>query len=295
MHTALTITDVSAGAAKDWTFSSVANYTRGMVTRYDERASSNSTVLRRNDFTYTQDANGMPYTAAVTTTLDVGSGSQQQTKSEQTMDGWGNVTQSKAYAFNSLVTPVKTVNCSYTSVPASRIYTLVLTCSTVGGGAYAGQNYTMFSLGYDNYAAGGGLAGIVGGQATMQDWQNYGAGFTARGNVTTALQHGSVGSTMQYNSLGEVIKTVQAGTQTATSYTAATNWVAPSTITPNGAANLQSNMTWNAWFAPTGVSGPNGATVGTGAAGSGGSGAAGVEQPEQPGASGAACGASGAA
>ena len=168
MHTALTVVDVGAAAAKDWTFSSVANYTRGMITRYDERGTSGG-VLRRNDFTYVQDANGMPYTSAVTTTIDVGTGSQMVTKTEQTLDVYGNATQTRAFAFNSFTTPVKTIDCVYynPSYNPLQIRNRLSTCSAT----QAGETRGMVSLSYD-----GPLAGWSNGPVTQHDLTNYGLG-----------------------------------------------------------------------------------------------------------------------
>ena len=124
-------------------------------------------VLRRNDFTYVLDSNAMPYTSAVTTTIDVGTACQMVTKTEQTLDVYGNATQTRAFALNSLVTPVKTINCTYYNpvVNPVQMRNRLSTCSAT----QAGETRGMVALSYD-----GPLAGWTNGPVTQQAAPNEG-------------------------------------------------------------------------------------------------------------------------
>ena len=114
MHTSLVVKDPSTVGAKKWFFSSANNYTRGFVTQLDEAADWDfATVLRRSVMTYAQDANTVPYLKSTNTTLNPGTGSSKETRTEQTLDIYGNVTEIKEFDFNALVTPARTTYCEY--------------------------------------------------------------------------------------------------------------------------------------------------------------------------------------
>jgi hypothetical protein len=54
-----------------------------------------------------------PYVGTVVTTLNPGTGSAVQTKNTQTLDIYGNLSQSQVFHYGNLTTPARTYNYSY--------------------------------------------------------------------------------------------------------------------------------------------------------------------------------------
>jgi hypothetical protein len=104
LHSGATLDDASGVGEKAWTFNtSGAAWQLGLVTRFEDRPSSTqaSQPLKRQDFTWVQDSNGIPYIGTVLTTLDP-TGANVQSKTSQTLDTYGNVTQSNIYGYGNL-------------------------------------------------------------------------------------------------------------------------------------------------------------------------------------------------
>ena len=111
VHQFTTLADPGGMGQKRWVFSqSGANI--GLTTSYQGQQLPGPTTMLENDFTWNQDANGNFYIGSTLTTWNPGS-SQVQTKTNQTVDVYGNVTQVQKYSFSSLSTPARTYNYSY--------------------------------------------------------------------------------------------------------------------------------------------------------------------------------------
>ena len=108
-----TITDNTANATKVWDFSQSTNFTEGLTTSYSEQKTSPSLQMRLTSYTWAQDPAGNPYAGQVQTTSDPGQTYAVTTQVTQTLDQYGNVTQSNLYNFNSLTTPAKTYTNTY--------------------------------------------------------------------------------------------------------------------------------------------------------------------------------------
>ena len=94
MHSGLSLTDPSGVGRKRWLFSTAADYTRGFLTQFIEHpsATGDTNILRRQTYTYTQDANQMPAVQSVQTELDPNTADAKTMKTDQTVDLYGNVT-----------------------------------------------------------------------------------------------------------------------------------------------------------------------------------------------------------
>ena len=112
-----------------------ADYTRGFLSQYVEHptATGDTNILRRHTYTYTQDTNQMPTVQSVTTELDPNTADAKTTKTDQTVDLYGNVTQARAYEYGNLTTPVRTTNCTYTFPGAHYLRNLLYSCNVTDG------------------------------------------------------------------------------------------------------------------------------------------------------------------
>ncbi len=96
-HALTTLADPGGVGQKAWSFTTTGTWQMGLVSSLEERAAAGGTLLRKQDYTWTQDAAGSPYISSVLTTPEPGGAFQKQSKTEQTLDTKGNVTQSKLY------------------------------------------------------------------------------------------------------------------------------------------------------------------------------------------------------
>jgi hypothetical protein len=110
-HASTTVTDNGAGTSKVWSFGTTAGPFLGLVSTYQERGASAATLEK--DYTWAQDPAGRPYIGSVTTTMDPGQTYQAQTKTAQTLDIYGNMTQSQIFDYGNLSTPARTYNYTY--------------------------------------------------------------------------------------------------------------------------------------------------------------------------------------
>ena len=213
------------------------------------REFSSSVLKRQQDFTWTRNtATSNPYVKSVTHTLDPDTPYGEQYKDEQTLDPYGNMTETKHFGFRNLVTPVRTVTHSYLTgnpVYRDRYINNRLVSSTVTGAARLGDPVSTIALvtnTYDQYGAG--LVNRVG--LREHNSANYGTGFLYRGNVTRSTTPGSV-TNMSYDITG-MLASSDDGNGTSVTILPAANNTAPQTITPNSLANLQTTQTYTSFL-----------------------------------------------
>jgi RHS repeat-associated protein len=249
LHSGMTLTDASGTGKRAWTFSTTANYSRGLETRMEEQTAAGVAVRRQNT-TWAASSSGRPYVQAINTVLDPGTGDQKETRTWQAIDADGNVTQVKQYEYNSLSTPVRTTSCSYVTTATYRdryIRNLVSACSQGG--------YSLLAVTYDGYP--GQLAPAV--NARQHDTANYGVTMTVRGNVTSTTSLGKTQTVELHNVLGEALSAENAaGVTTDTSYSGTNNFTAPVQMTVAGNANLSTTLGWSSFLGLTSESQPNG-------------------------------------
>jgi hypothetical protein len=277
VHANTTLVDASGVGAKTWSFFTPNNtslaWQIGLVSQFVQSASPGGTVLSRNTSTWAQDGALNPYVSTAQTTLDESSPNPQTTKTTQTLDQYGNVTQAQVYDYNSLTTPVRTYTNTWlhtgnSSYPNAYIRNRLL-ASTVTDN----QNHTvtMVSNTYD----GGSLTAVSGTPAGF-DAATYTTGYHTRGNVTQKVVPGATTS-YTYDVTGHALTGADAtGTGATLTYSSTTNFAAPGTAAPtagnpdvqNGhsvsqasGSQLQSGYTYNNALALVQSAMPNSATA----------------------------------
>jgi hypothetical protein len=256
-HSGATLAD-PAGALRNWTFTTAPNiWNDGLLASFSQQAGVGQAILRKQDFTWTQDPMGNPYIGAVVTTLDPGAAYQKQSKTTQTLDAHGNLTSNSIYDFGNLSTPARTYSTGYLTgaqYAARNIWNRPVWTSVTNGS----QSVQLSSAGYDNYECSGiySLTTVTG--PRLHD-PNYAINFIYRGNVTTSSTL-SDNACLKYDITGFVTGSVGSrGTMSMTN-SAATNFAAPVAITAN---NYTTTLAYNGFLAVTSATGQNGETAGT--------------------------------
>ena len=230
-----------SNSGKIWYFLTTPAVKVGLVNQYKQyQVSPYSELLIRN-YTWATSASGNPYIDSVTTTQD-GIAS----KTTQTIDAYGNLTEQKLYGFTDLTAVKRTQALTYLS-PIGYIRNRLLTASVDGT--------QMVSNEYDQYGQPStGPADTPG--VTLHD-STYGTSFFARGNVTATTANG-ITRHMEYNIAGAVTRTWNNATLTTIAQDTSKNYMVPSAISTGG---LIDSFTWNTALNPQTTTDPNGATV----------------------------------
>ena len=111
VHTSTALGDPS-GPSRAWLFFTDGTGPFGALARYATRTAFSCCAVHRRDFTYAQDSVGRNYIASVLTTVEP-FGANLQSKTEQTVDDYGNVTQSRLYNYGNFTTPARTYTNTY--------------------------------------------------------------------------------------------------------------------------------------------------------------------------------------
>jgi hypothetical protein len=109
-HATWTIADSGANSSKVWTFGT-SGVGQALPASYEERGPG-GTALLHTDYTWTTDSVSNIYVGTVLNTQNPGA-SQIQSKSVQTLDTYGNITQSQVFDYSDLGKPAKTYNFTY--------------------------------------------------------------------------------------------------------------------------------------------------------------------------------------
>ena len=231
---------------------------------YSEQQTSPSLALRLTNYTWAQDPAGNSYIRQIQNISDPGQSYSVTKQVGQTLDQYGNVTQTLLYSFSNLSTPAKTYTNTYWSSGASPaagapIYAYILNRLLTSTATDGTNNFTLVSNVYDQYPARNGLFGAP--FATQHDnsyaYTNTGYPYTPRGNVTGATPLGSPTVTYSYDITGTVLGTSGAfGGPTSVTTGTATNYAAPTAVTTGNA--LTTSLSWNSFLATTQSTGPNG-------------------------------------
>ncbi|MGC9969496.1 MAG: hypothetical protein ABSE56_02780 [Bryobacteraceae bacterium] len=252
LHAWTTLADPT-GAAKYWSFfTDTAQWTVGLLSGFEGRTSSGGAAIRTQSYTWAQDSMSRPYLAQVQTTLDPGTGNARTSKTEQLLDAYGNVTQTKLYDYGSLTNPVRTYTNTYlaTSAYTSRYMRNRLLTSTVTDGT---NTTTLVSNTYDAYN----YYPLTAAPGLREHDPAYNTSFTVRGNVSYSASLG-VFKSMAYDIAGLAVTTYDAyGRTVSATYSPNTNYAAPDALTPNGESNLSTSYTYSSFLGLTSVTGPN--------------------------------------
>jgi len=162
-HGTTSITDVGAqNAKKVWTFSTNGNYVPGLATAYEEHDVNSGPTLLHKDYTWTTDGSagstGRPYVSTVATKLNPGATYEADTKTVQTLDTHGNLTQSQVFDYGNLSTPARTYNYAYltgSNYAAQFLFNRLASATVMPAG---GSALTLVANTYDVY---NGLAAVT--------------------------------------------------------------------------------------------------------------------------------------
>ncbi len=241
--------DPGGGSQKAWYFTTSGSaWQIGLESSYEERPGAGQTSKRKKEFTWTQDSIGSPYIASVLTTLDEVQSYQKQSKTEQTLDTHGNVTETKLYDYGNLTTPARTYTNTYldsTEYTSKYIFNRLHT-STLSGGS---QQVTLVHKQYDgtspHYVHPRELDESV-------SWEH-------RGNATEITVNGIATSVSYYNT-GAVYSASSGGQSVDITLASSANYSAPSVITPNDESNLAETLTYTSFHGLASDTGPNSAS-----------------------------------
>ena len=103
VHGTMTLSDASGIGAKTWNFyntSSAPAWKIGLASEFVQNASSGGTALQDDLYTWSQDPAGNPYISTKASTIGQGTSNVETATSTQTLDQYGNVTQSVVYPYN---------------------------------------------------------------------------------------------------------------------------------------------------------------------------------------------------
>jgi YD repeat-containing protein len=247
MTSIASISDSNANATKTWSFDTNADATQTLVTTYKKQNTTSGSVLRQLNYTWTQDSTGNNYISRTQEISDPSQSYAVTKQTDQTLDQYGNVTQSKLYNYSNLTTPTKTYTNTYltgSNYSSRYIFNRPLT-STVTDGT---NTLTLASNTYDV----GSLADAPG--ITQHD-ANYNTSFTYRGSVTSSTAFAQT-QNQQLDITGTVVETDDGNTNHALSIMSTSNYSVPWTITT--ASALKTTLAWSSFLAPGGATGPNG-------------------------------------
>jgi YD repeat-containing protein len=250
VHSQATLDDAGGAGQRVWYFNTAPGFAIGLAWKYEQRQMPGQVVKARQEYTSVQDAQGRPYIGTKLATIDPG-WNQKQSKTEQTLDVFGNVTQTKLYAFGNLVTPARTYTNTYLTTGAYAQYHVnnrLLTSQVSDGAASVG----LVTNTYDTGTA-------LDTPTTPGYWNSAHAG--PAGRVTRAVMPGGARN-LEYYKTGNVAKASDDyGHSVDTTPSQSANYARPGQVRPNNDANLAENYTWNtAFLGLTQESGPNGAT-----------------------------------
>src|SRR5207244_453592 len=112
IHAYTWLADAGSSTAKAWDFNWGGPPPYGLTLNYYEFTAANVTIFQKH-YTWANDAAGNGYLGAVLTTQDPGTSYAVQSQSTQTLDIYGNITQSQIYDYGNLSTPARTYNYTY--------------------------------------------------------------------------------------------------------------------------------------------------------------------------------------
>ncbi len=236
-HAQTTVQDLGAGTQKVWNFQTASGPFLGLATEYQEQGAGSVTLLQKN-YSWSQDSLGNVYTGSVTSILNPGQSYQAQTQTAQTLDIYGNVT-------NSVVTDYSGATRTYTATyvtnanyKALYLRNLLYYANVTPSG---GSAITLVSNTYDTDSCPIGVGGLQNQTGLMLHDANYNVNFTYRGNPTVTSYLNSV-NCYAYEINGAIYEAANgAGTIVNASLNPGTNYSLPSALMPNGSSSLATN------------------------------------------------------
>jgi YD repeat-containing protein len=255
-HGYTNLTLPAATASRKWTFEETAGPYLGLVKQLDVGTNGAAHPMSRNKYTWSQDGKGRPYLSADVSEMDPGTAYFKVSKTTQTLDIYGNLTQRQVYDYamsEGALTVARTYTTNYLTgadYESRYIRTRLLNAMVTPAG---GAGVWLASKAYDQFS----LTNRTGRQ---HDSANYPAAMTKRGNETGTWGYGQeIGVNTAFDITGMAVVAWQGSKQVST--TPAQNNAAPGTMTVNNNGNYQHNLSWNSFLGLTQDAGPNGATA----------------------------------
>ncbi len=215
-----------------------------------------SAINLQKDYSWTTDSAGNAYMGSALTTLDPNKSYSVQSKSTQTMDSYGNVTQSQLYDYGNLSIPASTYSYSYLYSQNSTYLTKYIFNRVVSASVTkAGVVVPLYSATYDqDWPQDNGLF-------LYQHDSAFNTNYRYRGNAYSTSNMGAGMSNILHTIGGVPYQAVDgAGRLINMTPSSGTNYSLPSVLTPNNNSNLSTSLSYATSFAVTGVTGANGAT-----------------------------------
>ena len=244
IHQYTIIDDPGGVGEKYWAFGT-SGISMGLVTQYQGRQRPGPVNKTQNDFTWSQDSVGNSYISTTLNTLDSGQTYQAQSKTTQTVDIYGNVTQVNTFNYGNLSTPARTNNYTYlnSSAYTSRYIFNRLSTASVTDGTNTKQ---LASITYD-----GSFSTVTN---PSSNWDTGYSSVTTRGNVLQSTTTNNVTS-YTYNQLGVVTGVTSNGVATSVTTSNSNSYAAPSQISVGG---LTTSLSWTSFLGLSNDTGPNG-------------------------------------
>lgn len=251
------IHDNTGNAFKSWLFQTTAGAGFGLLIRYDEGTESSETTWRRTSYTWATDPAGNPYVSRSQALIDPGHSYAVIQQVDQTVDQYGNVTQTKLYDYSDLDNPAKTFNTAYLTPANGTDYAALYIRNRVASVTLTDKNgvtTTLRTNAYDQYPNGIAPTDNI----SQHDTQNYAPSTTTRGNLyDSAVPWASWHS--NYDQTGRAVWTandINPNHYVSVVTSGTTNYVVPDRITTSNALNT--DMTWSAALDPMTQTGANG-------------------------------------
>ena len=266
VHSAMTLADASGIGAKTWNFTNSGSaWQLGLVSQFVQSASVGGTVLKSDTYTWSQDPAGNPYISAKSSASDPGSSNAESAYSTQTLDQYGNVTQSALYPYNNTTTPIKTFANTYLNTStyiSNYIFNRLVSSSVTPAGrsaitlvtnTYDSTTYCNSALNYTPPTQCAGLVYPAGGPTNGVD-PSPPIPLGQRGYLSTTATPAATTSFMVYT-YGAVAASIGSdGSNTTASPDASTNYAAPVTITSQ---SYTQTLGYTPWLAVTQTTGAN--------------------------------------
>jgi hypothetical protein len=267
VHANMTLVDASGVGAKTWNFittntSGHQAWQVGLLSSFVQSASSSGAVMQSDTFTWSQDPASNAYISQKVTVMDPTSSNPQTAQTNQTLDQYGNVTQSIVYGYNNTTTPIQTYNNTYLPTQSN-------------GSTYV-SNYVVNGLTSSVLTLPGNVTKRLatnqydGPAYYSQQYPASGASFLFDPNPPVSESYRGLlwtsttlpGSVSKYYWDTGNIRSVSGsdGSSAGFSADAATNYSAPMSITTD---TYNASITYNVWNAATQTTGANNEQVST--------------------------------
>ncbi|WP_162180005.1 RHS repeat-associated core domain-containing protein [Bryobacter aggregatus] len=258
MHSQTTLSDPGGVGKRIWSFATSNDFKIGLQTVYEEQDNSGGSWLTKSksESTWAQSASSNTYVSESLSTTDQGQTYQKQSKTTQTIDEYGNLTNSTLYGYNSLSTAMRTTTC----VRGGDLnYTTRYLRNLPGGCTVTENGVTIYPQSFD-------ADGYWGNGFTMADlpsgsrlWDDPGHPY--RGLVTQFND----GYTLRYASYNKAGQTTggsdSQGFSQAITYGGSSGSVVPTQMTPNGNSALGTSLSWNGFLGLTQTQSGSGTTA----------------------------------